>query len=115
MAVAPVVLVWRTSRRGLSGVSWLPLGTALAMTLVFPSSQLGKAQEQPVGVMLVVLVVWCAAFPAMLRHLDRHYRGLAERHVLVSDRQRFSCGSAVGEGTPGVLVRGLRPHVHRRL
>lgn len=76
---APVLLVWLTSRQGLGGVNGVLLGVVLALTLV-PAFFLGMAQktadgEDPTGFVLaglLIFLVWVAAFPTMLVHVDRH-------------------------------------------
>lgn len=79
VALAPVVLVWRTSRRGLARVNGLLLGAVLTLALV-PAFFLGMAQattSEMNGYMvfgLVVFLVWVAAFPTMLDHVDRYFR-----------------------------------------
>ena len=95
VALAPVVLVWRTSRRGLARVNGLLLGAVLTLALV-PAFFLGMAQastSEMNGYMvfgLVVFLVWVAAFPTMLAHVDRRYRtarsGAAEPDPFVEYR-----------------------------
>jgi hypothetical protein len=79
VVLAPVLLVWLTSRQGLSRVNGLLLGVVLALAL-FPAFFLGMAQaseETPTGFVLaglLIFLVWVAAFPTMLAHVDRRYR-----------------------------------------
>jgi hypothetical protein len=79
VVLAPVLLVWLTSRYGLSRVNGTLLGVVLTLAL-FPAFFLGKAQaseETPTGYVLaglLIFLVWVAAFPTMLGHVDRHHR-----------------------------------------
>lgn len=79
VALAPVVLVWRTSRVGLAGVNGLLLGAVLTLALV-PAFFLGKAQADTgpmngyILAALVIFLVWVAAFPKMLDLVDRRFR-----------------------------------------
>jgi hypothetical protein len=79
VVLAPVLLVWLTSRLGLSRVNGVLLGVVLTLAL-FPAFFLGMAQaseEVPTGFVLaglLIFLVWVAAFPTMLDHVDRHYR-----------------------------------------
>lgn len=79
VVLAPVLLVWLTSRRGLSRVNGVLLGLVLTLAL-FPTFFLGMAQateQTPTGFVLaglLIFLVWVAAFPTMLDHVDRQYR-----------------------------------------
>ncbi|MFJ6671684.1 hypothetical protein ACIQMJ_11305 [Actinosynnema sp. NPDC091369] len=81
IAAAPVVLVWQTSRRGLSRVHGFVFGTVLFLTTV-PGFVIGRAQAQeetPTGFALVevaVFLVWGAVFPTMVDRVDRRFRRL---------------------------------------
>ena len=79
VVLAPVLLVWLTSRQGLSRVNGVLLVAVLVLALV-PAFFLGKAQaveDTPAGFVLaglLIFLVWVAAFPTMLVHVDRFYR-----------------------------------------
>lgn len=79
VALAPVLLVWRTSARGLGNVSSLLFGATIVLALV-PAFFLGMAQkteDTPTGLVfvgLLIFVVWVAAFPTMVGHVDRQHR-----------------------------------------
>lgn len=105
VTLAPVLLVWLTSRLGLSRVNGLLLGVVLVFALV-PAFFLGKFQppedaqeygleEGPVGMALVALLVfmvWVAAFPTMVDHVDRRYRknrGLPDPDTFAEYRVMF--------------------------
>jgi len=80
---APVLLIWQTRRHGIGQVNGVLLIAAAVMAL-FPAFFLGQGRawakasgESPAGAAIVgfaVLLIWVAAFPAILSRLDERYR-----------------------------------------
>jgi hypothetical protein len=79
VVLPPVLLVGLTSRVGLSRVPGPLLTVVLALALI-PAFFLGQAQaseDTPTGFVLaglLIFLVWVAAFPTMVKHVDRHRR-----------------------------------------
>jgi hypothetical protein len=79
VVLGPVLLVGLTSRIGLDRVPGALLAVVLALAL-FPAFFLGQAQaseDTPTGFVLaglLIFLVWVAAFPTMVKHVDRHRR-----------------------------------------